>query len=1036
MSQQLAAAERGMACVAIEGEPGIGKTRLLVEVRDLALGQGFVSLEITADEEIRGPFLVARGLLASPSLMAATQGTEAEKPLRQALDALSNNDDPGLKTLAPDQRILRTFDLASVAFHSAAAHKPLAILVDDLQWADEDSLRLLRYVARSNASSRILLVFATRSSEVAFVNEAVTLLADLDRMGLLRRIKLNRFNQAQTTEFLEQVLGGKVDSGSAVIMHAQAEGVPFVLAEQVQAYRENGLIQQIDGVWSLARNSERLLPSAVRTLIQRRVTNLPEETRECLADAAILGRSFSLRDLSEVRRSVQSERVREDELSELLAPAVKAGLLDEHADGSAADYSFAHDQIRQFSAASLPTARRKALHMAVVTMLTGGGEPPAEALPTLVQHALAAGQNELCARAAIASARASLKANAPEEVLRVVELAHSVASTAQDRVDLLLLRDDALTMLRQPSQRLESLAELGALAEAMGDTRLEMDVLLRRASAFRLSNDVDVAVSLAKRVRELAVERGDREVEMHACIELGQDYLGVEMGEAYTQSPQESDLDGGEEAYSCAAALAEELHDEALLAAVLRELGMLKTSRFRWMVVSGMIEGHHLALIKRIVNGERLEDLMPEMPEPTKLYMEASDLYQRALEIFERLGDKPGSMATVIGLATLTWAPEIHLGGSAHRIEELRRLTSRMKAFTRESERALADAQMLYGSHVYARAKVFPDFAIKKGEEAYMASVALGDHALQFAAAGGTALAYLEVEMQAEAERWLSRAAAVAASAPTPHRARQLEYWRGLVAAGAGDAERLRETMSRAVELSQEAGLPAESCEYLSHFALQAARLGAESSSEELLALAERTASEALALARQLTGHPTWGARADAALAIVAGSRGDTEAAAQAGRSALAAIDAAMQEDMLLDIIIPAVSAVLAVAEGDEADLLRDRLALMLSVVARHILDEDIRTRWFRGRQGRALTDLVGAAGPASAFTESDGSGLTDAEAGLLSLVTQGLTNEEIATELGSTEEDVTRQIGSLFVKIGVVSRAGATATALLGKLI
>ncbi len=106
--------------------------------------------------------------------------------------------------------------------------------------------------------------------------------------------------------------------------------------------------------------------------------------------------------------------------------------------------------------------------------------------------------------------------------------------------------------------------------------------------------------------------------------------------------------------------------------------------------------------------------------------------------------------------------------GSAKRIEELHRLTTRMRSFTKESERALAEAQMLFGAHMYARAKLFPDVAIRKGEEAYAAARRLGDGSLEFAAAGGIALVYADLGDLEEAERWLARAAEVASTAPTP----------------------------------------------------------------------------------------------------------------------------------------------------------------------------------------------------------------------------------------------------------------------------
>ena len=189
------------------------------------------------------------------------------------------------------------FDLAAVAIRALASANPVALLIDDLQWADEDSVRMLRYIVRTDADLPVFLGLATRTERLTEVNEGVTLIADMERMGMVRRLKLERFTQLETTELVQQVLGGKVNLSSAATMHAQAEGVAFIVEELARSYRETGLIQQIDGVWTLVRNAARLLPSGVRTLIQRRAARLPAETKQNLADAAILGRSFSLKDL-------------------------------------------------------------------------------------------------------------------------------------------------------------------------------------------------------------------------------------------------------------------------------------------------------------------------------------------------------------------------------------------------------------------------------------------------------------------------------------------------------------------------------------------------------------------------------------------------------------------------------------------------------------------------------------------------------------------------------------------------------------------
>ena len=97
----------------------------------------------------------------------------------------------------------------------------------------------------------------------------------------------------------------------------------------------------------------------------------------------------------------------------------------------------------------------------------------------LSHHALAAGESERAVRFSISAAQAALESRAAEEVLRIVDQALPAASAAQDRVALLTSQDDALGMLRRSADRLEGLAELAALAEALRDSHLELGVKLR-----------------------------------------------------------------------------------------------------------------------------------------------------------------------------------------------------------------------------------------------------------------------------------------------------------------------------------------------------------------------------------------------------------------------------------------------------------------------------------------------------------------------------------------------------------------------------
>jgi DNA-binding NarL/FixJ family response regulator len=1038
IQQELTTARSGrLSSLTVEGEPGIGKTRLLLAAAELATAQGFAPVVVAADEEIRGPFLLARSIVGSPEVTDAARGTPAAEPVARSLSALSGQDDPSLASLPADQKMLRTYDLGAVAIRALASEKPLALLIDDMQWADDDSLRLLRYIVRSDSASPLFLMLAIRPEEFAFVTEAVNLIADMERLGMVRRLKVNRFTQIETAEFLRQVLGGTVDGASGAVIHRQAEGVPFIVEEVAHAYREAGMIQQFDGNWTLAKNAERLVPSAVRTLISRRAARLPEETKASLAEAAILGRHFSLKDLREVQVRVREGREPALETLEAeLAPATSAGLLIQHAESSAADYSFAHEQVREFAASALTPARRRAIHEAIVELLMAG-EPAPESLPLLAHHAKAAGDAVLCVRFSVQAVQNALAAHAPEEVLRVVDLALQVAATPKDRVPLLQARDEALEMLRRPSDRLEGLAELAALAEALGDSHLELEVQLRRAGALRNSDERDRAADLARKVQEKAAAAGDRRAELAAALELGQALMGFPIGEGYTPSPRDVDLDATEAAFERAAELGQELGDEASVADALRELGVIGSGRVRAWFVDRVQEGQMFEFISRTTSGATPSELVADTP-IAAVAGQAGERLQQALEIYERLGDRRGAMSAIIAMAYLSWGPDIHLGaGAAHHIEEIRRLTQRLDSLTKESERVQAEGQMLYGAHVFARAKQIPDMAVSKGEECYGHARSVGDRTLEFLAAGGTAMAHLELGEIEEAERWLDRAAAGAAESPTPLKARQLETWRGQARATAGDADGMRKHFERAIQLATEQGRPAGRCEVLALLAVAAARLGAERSEEALLDLAERSARDVKALISLLPGHPPWGIQADAALGEVALHRGASEEALEHARDSLVGLMSAMHEDLPLDALRAIAKVYLAAAGDSEKEMIRFQLGLLLAMAAMRTMDQEVRGKWFRGPVGKELAML---AGPIETLQASDGNGaaavVDESDVALLQLLTQGRTNQEIATELGLGEEEVRRRLGEMFARVGASSRAEATAFAFRERLV
>jgi DNA-binding NarL/FixJ family response regulator len=399
-------------------------------------------------------------------------------------------------------------------------------------------------------------------------------------------------------------------------------------------------------------------------------------------------------------------------------------------------------------------------------------------------------------------------------------------------------------------------------------------------------------------------------------------------------------------------------------------------------------------------------------------------------------------MSTVIAMAYAQYGTVMHFTSSARHLEEIRRVTSRLSELVTESERARLDLQMLFGVHVWSRAKVVPDTALSRGEEAHRAAKLQGDRAIEFLAAGGMALSLLELGNVDEAGRWLGLAAAAASMAPSRSRSIQLETWRGMVRAAAGDAEGMREHLEKAVAMATEGGRASARCEALARLAVEAARLVAAGAhggepDQALVELVERSAAQVKELLPLLPGHAPWGAQADAALSGIAFARGDRIAAVGAGGAAFQALQAGLHEDVSLEIIIPAARAVLAGGPPEMQGFVRGYLQQTLARIAQGTADEKVRVAWLTGPVGRELVDLAGpieapAAAAPGAATPGQPS-LDEIERRLLQLLTEGRTNAEIATDLDLVEDDVVKRLARLFARLGTSTRAEATSLAFRG---
>ena len=813
------AAAGALRAVVLEGEAGIGKTRVMEAAAEHAsdLDPSFWALQVAADEELRGPFLLFRTLLGDPRVAAIAREAMALEPLERARAAIGGRPNPEAEGLTPQEQMLRAFDEVATALSALAHEKPVALLFDDLQWADEDSIRLVRYLVRTLASMPILMLITVRPYSDSPTGGTENLIADLERMHLAQRLRLERFARHETAELLLNLLESPVADATLDSLHARAEGVPFFIEEFARAYREEKVLQLIDGIWTMTRLSGPRVPASVQSLIARRLSQHTEEARKLLADAAVIGRRFRLSDLAEVIGAVErTEAPAVWHLDDSLQGAVSLGIVARLPEESDYDYAFTHDQIRAALVDSSSRLRAQAIHGAIVDMLSA--EEGTENLSTLAHHALRAGDEERAISSSILAARAGLEAHAPEESIRLIDAALPAASAPGDRVEMLRVKDDALTLLERGRDRMANLAEMGALAGAVGDPSVELEVRLRRASAAGMAEDFEAARELATAVREAAESAGEKQIELDACLELGQAFTHSPLGEGFWPL-LELDIEAADEPFARALELARELGDRSKEAAALRERAVLEAGRAKNSVIAEAATGGGF--------GELISFASKELSP-------AKELADQAFQIYEELGDRRGAMSALISIAYAHVADPTPRG-MVGRLEHVRRLHQKRNSLTTESQRATDDALTLYSIHSFGRANLQVDLALERGREAYEAARSIGDRWLESLSAGGLAMTFASLGESGEATAWIDRAAAAAMAEPRPALAYRMEMWRGICAAANENAEGLVEHLERAGQLATEHGNLAGRCEAAARLALEAAKLALDQGDDSAL---------------------------------------------------------------------------------------------------------------------------------------------------------------------------------------------------------
>ncbi len=543
LREEFAFAAGGRASmVCVSGEPGIGKTTLV---------EDFLS-ELARSSS----HLVARGRCSE-----RLAGAEAYLPILDAIEDLLR-DDPGhaarsaLETNAPSwQRQIAPFDTgpggASGApasqerlkrelvafFGSISGDRPLVLFIEDIHWADASTVDLLSYLLTRLGTSRLFTIITFRPSELQLAQHPfLALKLDLQTRGVARELPLAFLTENEVRALLAlKFPGSAFPPEVARLIHARTEGSPLFVADVAEYLRVKEVIRESNGTWGIAGSLpdlERDLPESMRSMVQRKISQLEVSDNQLLVAASVQGNDFDSgvvaaatgRDPAEVEeRLVDLERIytfvfRRDE--------------HEFADGTLTTrYRFVHVLYQNVLYGSLSVSRRVQLSKAVGETLLkfqkGAPGPYAAELGLLFE---AARDPDRASRFFAAAARNAAKVFANEEAAvlsrrGLAQLAKVEESPERQTLELALQSvlgsSLAATQGYAAPDVLTAMARARVLAEELGQQPELAPVIWGLFAYYLVSGDLPEARTMAEHFLRSAETSNDSLMLVGAHIATG-----------------------------------------------------------------------------------------------------------------------------------------------------------------------------------------------------------------------------------------------------------------------------------------------------------------------------------------------------------------------------------------------------------------------------------------------------------------------------------------------------------------------------------
>lgn len=481
------------------GEAGIGKTALATAFAFSAHERGAIVLLGRCDEHLRAPFQPFEEALGhyvahAPEQVLSGYVRVHGADLLRVVPELGRRL-PGIAAPAsrdPESERHAFFRAVTALLSMGSATQPIVLILDDLHWADEDSLHLLRHVASTREGGRLLVLCTYRSTELASSHPLSGVLGALSREIEPVRINLEGWGHHEIASFIEP--GADASFGEevldlAALLAQETGGNPFFVTEMLHHLSASGSLRRQADRWIVSGPvSERSLPASVREVLAQRMHNLGPKGEEILQTASLIGRDFGFELLA------HATGLAEEELLDVLDLATTEALIREAplvGVGGDSVFTFHQAVIRTALQESIGPSRRMVLHRRIgerLEEMAGAGRKVAPA--DLAYHFGAAGAayGDKGLRYLVEAAEDALNRLAPKEAVKhfaaAISLAEQLFSEDEEQRLRLLISIGTAQRLAGMGEYRQSLLDAARLAARLGDSHRLVEAALANTRGF------------------------------------------------------------------------------------------------------------------------------------------------------------------------------------------------------------------------------------------------------------------------------------------------------------------------------------------------------------------------------------------------------------------------------------------------------------------------------------------------------------------------------------------------------------------------